>query len=62
MSDQEKIKKLYLRAVSRPPVTSEVQRARSTLSRLAEQGLSVEESWAVLCHAMFASNEFLMRF
>ena len=62
MSDQEKITELYLRAVSRPPVTSEVQRARSTLSRLAEQGLSVEESWAVLCHAMFASNEFLMRF
>ncbi len=62
LSQQEQIAEFYLRAMSRPPGRREVQRALATLDRLTEQGMSDADAWGMLCHAIFASNEFLMRF
>ena len=62
LSDREKIAELYLRTLSRPPGVHEVQQALATLDRLSEQGMSAADAWGMFCHAIFASNEFLMRF
>ncbi|MCH2211082.1 MAG: PSD1 and planctomycete cytochrome C domain-containing protein [Fuerstiella sp.] len=62
LSDQEKIEELYLRTMSRPPGAREVQQALAALDRLREQGMSATDAWGMLCHAIFASSEFLMRF
>ncbi|MCH2203554.1 MAG: hypothetical protein MK102_16425, partial [Fuerstiella sp.] len=62
LSDQEKIRELYLQTMSRPPGIHEVQQALATLDRLREQEMSDTDAWGMLCHAVFASSEFLMRF
>jgi hypothetical protein len=54
-SEQERLQKLWLTLLNRPITESEQQ---ETLTFLHEAG---EQAWVELCHALLASNEFLMR-
>jgi len=60
-SDEDRIRSLYLLALSRPPSTEEVRHKIDALGRWTKQGMAVEDAWGMLCHAVFASNEFVMR-
>ena len=54
-NDPQRLQKLWLTLLNRPMTESERQ---ETLTFLKEAG---EQAWIELCHAMLASNEFLMR-
>ena len=60
-TDEDRIATFYLRALSRPPREVEVQRMLDTMSRLIAGGTDRVAAWGLICHAVFASNEFLMR-
>jgi hypothetical protein len=60
-SDEDRVRTLYLLALSRPASDAEIRRALDTLVRLTKQGVTSKDAWGMLCHAVFASNEFLMR-
>ncbi|HKB35344.1 MAG TPA: DUF1553 domain-containing protein [Gemmataceae bacterium] len=69
LSDAERVEAFYLAALSRPARPEEVQRALTFIQKVtipdteskpkADARLS---AWGLFCHAVFASNEFLMRF
>jgi hypothetical protein len=61
-SGEDRVRSLYLLALSRSASDEEVRGTLETLARLTAQGVADEEAWGMLCHAVFASNEFLMRF
>ena len=53
--DVERLNVLWLRVLNRP--ISELEQ-QETIEFLAQSG---ENAWSELCHALLASNEFLMR-
>ena len=58
--DAGRVRAFYVEALSRPAREEEVQRALDFIGRItSESGRT--EAWAMFCHAMFASNEFLIR-
>ena len=61
-SGEDRVRSLYLLALSRSASDEEIRGTLETLARLTAQGVADEEAWGMLCHAVFASNEFLMRF
>ena len=61
-SGEDRVRTLYLLALSRPASDEEIRQTLETLVRLTTQGVADEDAWGILCHAVFASNEFLMRF
>ncbi len=65
LSDDGRVRRFYLEALSRPAREQEVRRALGFIGTMAEAppGADVRaEAWALFCHAVFASNEFRMRF
>jgi hypothetical protein len=65
--DGRRVENLWLRAFNRPITDNEATDARAFLSRLRHDlaGEKAPEpelrAWAELCHALLASNEFMMR-
>lgn len=59
-SDAERVRKFLLRALGRPALAADVERAEAFL-RDTDGVLDAEAAWARYCHAVFASNEFLFR-
>jgi hypothetical protein len=60
LDDAGRVAVFYLEALSRPARPEEVQRALEFIGRLPG-GASTVEAWALFCHAVLASNEFLTR-
>ena len=54
--DAEKLERLWLTLLNRPISESERREAKAFLSAAGD------DAWPELCHALLASNEFLMRF
>jgi hypothetical protein len=71
LSDAGRVRAFYLAALGRPARPQEVDRALAFIRKMTgpapgagpEQGPDTcREAWGLFCHAVFASNEFLMRF
>ena len=63
----QRVRAFYLEALSRPAGPHEVQRALKFIEKWTAGGEMPGEkarlaAWGLFCHAVFASNEFLMRF
>ena len=59
-SDADRVRKFLLRALGRPALADDLERATAFL-RDTDGVLDSEAAWARYCHAVFASNEFLFR-
>ena len=59
-TDAERVRRFLLRALGRPALAADVERAEAFL-RDTDGVLDAEAAWARYCHAVFASNEFLFR-
>lgn len=59
-TDAERVRRFLLRALGRPALAADVERAEAFL-RDTDGVLDSEAAWARYCHAVFASNEFLFR-
>lgn len=65
--DDARLEALWLRVFNRPIESAERSDAGTFLAAMAEEGTADKSSptelqrWAELCHALLASNEFLMR-
>jgi hypothetical protein len=68
LSDAERLQAFYLQALSRPARSEEMERVLTFIRKMSfpEGKISADdarrEAWGLFCHAVFASNEFLMRF
>ncbi|MBM4074043.1 MAG: DUF1553 domain-containing protein, partial [Planctomycetes bacterium] len=66
-NDNARIKRLWLMVFNRPATDEEVTEAESFMKAIREQNSSSssesrqEETWSEFCHALLASNEFLMK-
>lgn len=59
-SDADRVRKFLMRALGRPALADDLERATAFL-RDTDGVLDSEAAWARYCHAVFASNEFLFR-
>ena len=57
-SDSERLDRLYLEALGRPPTTREAAVAHQHLARAGAAGSNPEQAWSELCQAVFASLDF----
>jgi hypothetical protein len=60
-SDQERLSSLILACYSRLARDDEIQSLLQYLKKSEAEGSSREQAWSEVCHAVFASNEFMMR-
>jgi hypothetical protein len=61
LSDANRLRELYLAALCRPPRAGEVERSLAFVDGVSSESSRLE-AWSLLCHAVFATSEFCMRF
>jgi hypothetical protein len=66
LTPEQRVKRIYLAAFSRPPSEQELIEAMAFLTKQAEaygagseSGLQDEKVWTDLCHVMFNVKEFV---